>query len=338
MFKTEEGVTILIPTYFKEIPNISRCLDSVFKQTHKNFKILVLDENSPKEMVDILTDYKNRYPDKMDFKQTPLNVPARYNKFIKDVDTKLVYFLDADCVMRHDCLEKLMKIVKKHPEYKGYAGNVKNPQEPESKLQELIGIELESRYNTFTEEIIKAPTMNFLVKTDMVKKLKFNESLKVSYDADFSFRLNKECGKKIRYVKGAMIYHYHRATWKRYFNQQKTYATYAPITYINTPKYFTGDSLSSGSILIQPLLFYVFVAGIILSCIFPEAVFLVIVSVSWLIYLYHKSIKKIKNIETLESGDGFNIYLIHIVRTVALGVGLINGIINVVKYIFTKKL
>jgi len=276
---------------------------------------------------------------KIIIKKTKKNVPARYNEILKEIDSDFIFFIDGDCSSERHCLEKLMQQVKKYPDYTGFTGNVRNPKPADSKLQELIGTELETRYDNFQEEVSKAPTMNFLVKTELVKKLKFNENLKVSYDADFSFRMVKETGKKIKYVPDAIIYHHHRATWGKYFKQQRTYAEYLPITYINSLEHVKGDSISKPTMMIQPFLLYLTIFSFITACILPAglsifAVILLLISLGSLVSLYRQSIEEIKKTHKEIKGKEIDLYLLHGLRTTAWCVGFIFGIINLIKYIF----
>src|SRR4030042_4183607 len=236
-------VTVVIPCYFRDASNIRDCLKSVFKQTYKSYNVLVLDEYSGDEIVNILEEYRRRYPRSFNYKQTHLNVPARYNKYIKLVKTEWVYFLDADCTMRSDCLFKLMREVEHNQEYITFAGNVRNPLNCTTNMQRLVGLELQTRYDKFPDELLKAPTMNTLVKTQTINDFSFDKALEVSYDADLFLRINKVTGKKIKYVKDAVIYHNHRASWSGFWSQQKKYAKFVPITYYKNLSGVKGDSI-----------------------------------------------------------------------------------------------
>ena len=55
-------VSIIIPVYNAE-NYISRCLNSIIDQTYKNWEIIALDDGSTDSSWQILSKYKEKYPD-----------------------------------------------------------------------------------------------------------------------------------------------------------------------------------------------------------------------------------------------------------------------------------
>lgn len=71
-------VSVLIGTYNRS-ELISRCIDSVFRQTHKNIEVIVVDDNSTDNTLEILNNYKSKFPSKFKFISNKINKGIAYN-------------------------------------------------------------------------------------------------------------------------------------------------------------------------------------------------------------------------------------------------------------------
>ena len=59
---SQKTVSIIVPCYKVE-QYLPRCLDSLVNQTLNNIEIICINDGSPDRCIDILKDYKSRYPD-----------------------------------------------------------------------------------------------------------------------------------------------------------------------------------------------------------------------------------------------------------------------------------
>lgn len=71
-------VSVLIGTY-NRADLISRCLDSVFNQTHENIEVIVIDDASTDNTLSILEKYKNKYSSKFNFIVNKVNKGIAFN-------------------------------------------------------------------------------------------------------------------------------------------------------------------------------------------------------------------------------------------------------------------
>lgn len=103
-----ELVSIIIPVYNQEL-YIKACLDSVINQTYKNIEIIVINDGSTDNSLNILKEYK-----KIDKRIILINqknqgvYKARCNG-IKKANGKYITFLDSDDFIDLDFVEKLLK-------------------------------------------------------------------------------------------------------------------------------------------------------------------------------------------------------------------------------------
>jgi glycosyltransferase involved in cell wall biosynthesis len=315
--KKEKSVTILV-TLKNSAATIKQCIESLLKQTYKNYEIFVVDAYSTDGSYEILKGFGR----KIRLYQLRGWASKAYNWAIRRIKTDYIALIDSDCIADKNWLKELVSgfTLEDILAVAGYCGTPRNA----SKLQKLIGKELESRFKEFPKYISRAPTMNLCFKTDIARKLRFDETLRVGYDTDFGYRLTK-LGKML-YNKKAIIYHYHRATWKNFFKQQFRTATYVPKLYLKHKSKIRGDSISTRMMMFQIIMFFSsFIVGVI-TIFFPISP---IYLETFLIILFLSYIKVLKLSGSIS--DFFWIFLILIVRTIAWGTGLVVGIFKLIK-------
>jgi len=104
-------VSVLINNY-NYARYIEQCLVSLFKLTYKNFEIIIYDDGSKDNSLEILEQYKNRVKviAKSNYKHTPNENQANaiYQAFLQSTGD-IICLLDSDDMF---CKEKLEKIVK----------------------------------------------------------------------------------------------------------------------------------------------------------------------------------------------------------------------------------
>jgi len=88
---------------------IKRCLDSILDQTYPNIQMVIVD-SSDDGTEKIVRDYKKRsyFPFKL-IRQDPKGVGIARNTGIKNSDGEVLIFVDADCYIEPDYVEKVVK-------------------------------------------------------------------------------------------------------------------------------------------------------------------------------------------------------------------------------------
>ena len=300
-------ITVLI-TVKNSAETIKKCIDSVLKQTYKNYDVMVVDAFSNDGTYEILKSFGK----KINLYQIKGWAPKALNWAIKRISSEFTAFTDGDCIADKHWLEELVKGFESSDiiAVAGYYGTWKG-----KGLQRMIGIEMEDRFNNPPKFILKAPTANFCVRTKIFKKVKFDEKLKVAYEADFDYKILKFG--KIAYNSEAIVYHYHRADWKSYFNQQRLQSTYFFTVMMRHKQSIKGDYITQKNLIAQigmfcfgisMLFFFPLVSLFLFSCIF--GIFLV----------------RIKELR-LNRKDAFTMLGMFTVRLIACSIGLINGIL-----------
>jgi glycosyltransferase involved in cell wall biosynthesis len=104
-------VSIIIPAYNVQ-DYIEECINSALNQTYPNIEIIVVDNNSTDQTLEIVKDFKRRHPDLitilLEKKQGASN--AR-NKGLEYVKGNWIQFLDADDLISNDKIMHQMSLI-----------------------------------------------------------------------------------------------------------------------------------------------------------------------------------------------------------------------------------
>jgi len=187
-------LSVIVPTLNeeKELPNL---LDSIKKQSYKNYEIIIADNNSKDNTIKIAKKYKCRI--------VKGGLPAKgRNTGAKLAKGNLLLFMDADAILP---LNSLNKLIKRFKDEKIDVASVYVT--PISKR--IIDKFLHGAYNLwakmmqFTDPYLTGAFI--LVRKDIFRKLKgFDEKISVAEDHAFG-RLAKMHGAKIKILKEARV-------------------------------------------------------------------------------------------------------------------------------------
>lgn len=107
-------VSIIIPVYNAE-NYISRCLNSIIDQTYKNWEIIALDDGSTDSSWQILSKYKEKYPDVINaVHQENMGVSKTRNKGIQLATGDYLMLMDNDDYIDDDYIEQFVNVIVEH--------------------------------------------------------------------------------------------------------------------------------------------------------------------------------------------------------------------------------
>jgi cellulose synthase/poly-beta-1,6-N-acetylglucosamine synthase-like glycosyltransferase len=320
--KKNPSVTVLVTVKNGE-STIKKCVESLLKLDYPKYKIYITDAYSEDNTFKILKELKKKNSKKIKLERVRGNIAKAHNHMIKKVKSDLIAMTDADCVVDKNWLKYLTSAFKSEDIVAsvGYCSTPKNV----NKLQRLVGMELENRFKKFPKFVKRGPTMNFCVRTDLAKKIKFDERFDVAQETDWGYRLS-EFG-KIKYVPKARVYHYHRPTWRSFFKQQFKYGKHMPLLYLKHKKMSTGDHISKPSMILEEFAFISTCFFIILSIFNQVFILFIFLSLMILIGTYLSSILTL----TKKLDMVIRFFALHVVRNIAWSLGLFVGVF----YLFT---
>lgn len=315
------SVTVLV-TVKNSISTIKECVDSLLNLNYKNKVIYVTDAYSTDGTWEIL----KKYGKKIKLERIKANIAKAHNYMIKKCNTEFVALTDADCIVDGNWLKYLIDAFKEK-NIVAAGGLIKTPKNI-NKIQELIGRELENRFKQFPKYVSRFPTMSLCVRTELAKKIIFDEELDIAQETDFGYRITKFG--KMRYTPKAKVYHYHRSSWNGYFKQQYNYAKYAFLLYFKKGhiRRIIGDEISKSIFMLQILFLYLtslFLIFYLIDNYFFNPLLTIFII---LLFSYFYDIIKIsKNVS-----DVFDFLFLILFRNIAWCLGIIGGIFLFLKH------
>lgn len=108
MCNGKRKISVIIPAYNIE-NEISRCLNSVLKQTYKNIEIIVVDDGSSDRTLEILNLYEQKYDNVIVVHQENQGVFSARLNGIKRATGKWIGFVDGDDEIEEEMYFSLMK-------------------------------------------------------------------------------------------------------------------------------------------------------------------------------------------------------------------------------------
>jgi len=319
-------VTVLVTAKNAE-NTIKDCVESLLKLDYPNYNIYITDGYSDDKTYEILKKLKKKSPRKIKFGRVKGNIAKAHNFMIKKVKSKLIAMTDADCVVDKNWLKNLTFPFESEDIIAtvGYCSTPKSV----NQLQRLIGMELEDRFIKFPKFITRGPTMNLCVKTNIAKKVKFDERFDVAQETDWGYRLSKHG--KIRYSPKAIIYHYHRPTWLSFFKQQFKYGKHMLLLYLKHKRMSTGDHISKPSMILGEIVFLISSLFLIVSIFNGIFVFHTMLMFTLLSVLYFTDILSM----TRDIDEILKFFVLYLIRNIAWSLGLFVGIFYLLKTIQT---
>ncbi|MCP5006197.1 MAG: glycosyltransferase [Planctomycetes bacterium] len=106
MNRSPPVISIIMPC-FNEAKRISRAIETVFNQSFSAFELLVIDDESTDESIEVLNSLSATYSTLHYFSQSKKGAGAARNLGLKKASGEMIAFLDADDSWDPECLAKL---------------------------------------------------------------------------------------------------------------------------------------------------------------------------------------------------------------------------------------
>lgn len=214
--KNNVEISIIVPTFNVE-KYINECLDTLLDQTYKNYEIIVVDDGSSDNTINILNEYKKNHSNIKLIQQENQFAGVARNNGMKYAQGKYLLFLDSDDFFELNMLEKIYnKAIESEADVVLFNGDYFNDNEnkfmPEKNhiFIDLIpkNKDLFNKHDTQNLfQIAKAATWNKFIKKELVIKndIHFSET-KTSNDVYFSYLVLTHSD-KITYVYDQLLHY-----------------------------------------------------------------------------------------------------------------------------------
>lgn len=109
-------ISIIIPVY-NQASKLAKCLDSINKQTIKNFEIIIVNDGSSDDIKPVIDKYQALFGLQLSYvTQNNQGAPAARNRGAQDAKGEYLLFCDADIVMTPDTLDIMQKTLQQNPQ------------------------------------------------------------------------------------------------------------------------------------------------------------------------------------------------------------------------------
>lgn len=105
-------ISIIIPTY-NHAKEIHTCLESIFRQTYKDYEIIVINDGSIDNTLEVLKKYQ---PKIKIINQENRGAPVARSRGFEESTGEYVIFCDADLILKPKMLEKMVYVLDNHPQ------------------------------------------------------------------------------------------------------------------------------------------------------------------------------------------------------------------------------
>lgn len=207
-----ELISIIVPIY-NVSEYIDRCLESLLKQTYENLEIIVVDDGSTDNSVEICNYYATKYLGRLRVIHTDnCGVSVARNTGLKIAKGEYITFVDGDDWVEPDMLETLLYNLYMHNADISSCGMKEDYDNGESvlqKQQECICISQKQMFHeVLCNKYVYGYVWNKLFKKELIQDIVFDKSLFIQEDMDFVMKYLKNC-KKCVYTMGE-YYHYRK--------------------------------------------------------------------------------------------------------------------------------
>jgi len=208
-----DKISIIIPTY-NSGKYIKRCLDSVCNQTYKNLEIIIVDNGSKDNTVQLCQEYEKKDSRIISVQTDVKGVSVARNKGLEIASGKYIQFIDSDDAVKEDMISKLYDNMKKTNAdvvICGYEYVRENSVENHKLCNHKSGVEdmLTSFLCKPQYEGLFNYLWNKLYKSEIIKEngVKFNEDITLAEDALFNMELYR-CCENFTYIEECLYLHY----------------------------------------------------------------------------------------------------------------------------------
>ena len=180
------SISIIIPVY-NGSKFISRCLDSILNQTYKNTEVILINDGSTDNSLEIIKEYSNKYKNIKYIDQKNQGASIARNKGIEESKGKYLVFIDIDDYIESDYLEKL-------------CSSIKNKDMVVSGYNRVVGsktIFSKIPKNTYWSAFKYTATWGKIYNAEFIKKnnIKFLDDVKIGEDLFFNITVINKTNK-----------------------------------------------------------------------------------------------------------------------------------------------
>lgn len=196
--------SVVIP-YYKKRQYIERCLNSVLNQTFQNFEIILVDDGSEDDILELINE---KYTNNVKFvQQTNQGVSEARNTGITNAKTAYIALLDADDCWHPKYLEFVYKVIQENTNIKIIGAHYSRDKNIlENQYDSVTYRQIHSYFIDAISNTYFTSSSSVILKDFFNKNRGFNPQLKRGEDLDVWFRVMMSDGNAY-YITNTLVYY-----------------------------------------------------------------------------------------------------------------------------------
>ena len=219
------SVSVIIPVY-NTSKYLHRCLESILNQTFRDFELILINDGSTDNSLEILREYETKDSRIIVIDKPNEGVSAARNQGIEIAKGDFIMFCDSDDYVEKDWIEKLLSAIENHQKSfcvsDIYNVDINGTSKKKNKIEVQQTI---SMFTSFKMGLF-GYIFNKIYDFDVLNKyrIRFTEGLPIGEDVEFNAKYLQYCN-DIVYINDATYYYCDRETsaLKKYYHDLLKY-------------------------------------------------------------------------------------------------------------------
>ncbi|MGQ7379163.1 glycosyltransferase family 2 protein [Streptococcus suis] len=201
----KKDVTIIIPVY-NSSEHLDKCLTSVVNQSYKNIRIIVVNDGSTDNSLDIAKLFSDNHENVKVIDKANGGVSSARNIGIKNIETEYLMFVDSDDYLGEYYVERLISEIIDEDLVIGFYSKFHSEDSPirqkvsysfERRLSRLTDLSIEEITKLYKQDVFNAP-VGKLYRRELIVEM-FDEDMSLGEDLLFNLHYFQNV-KKVRFV------------------------------------------------------------------------------------------------------------------------------------------
>ncbi len=258
-----EKATVVVPTY-NRADSLIRMLKSLREQKLKQFKVIIIDDNSTDNTLEAIRENKGSLNIKVLHNEKNMGAGYSRNKGIKESKSKYIAFIDDDCTADPEWISDFYSFMESNPDVDGAGGMVFYPRNANILMKSIYYLPQMNENTLAIQDAGKPIPVKNLSCTNSIWRRKvleelggFDIKLRRGQDTDLSYRAGKH---RLMGIPKAKVHHHYRTSIASFVKQQFVSGAGGANIVRKHPGFFS---------IPQRILMYVFPLYIIAGIMFP---------------------------------------------------------------------
>ncbi len=167
-------ISIILPNYNSQ-EYIIETLNSIIEQTYDNWEVILIDDKSNLETVQIIKKFQVNKKFKIFFLSKNMGTAFCRNLALRKSESDYLAFIDSDDIWEKDKLERQINFMLKNKFIFTYTDYITFKSSNTKKILNVINPPKEFNYKSFTKNT-SICTSSMMIKSDIAKKYKFTNT------------------------------------------------------------------------------------------------------------------------------------------------------------------